>query len=111
MMSIQTEKFRNLNTERKASLTAVSNAVATLAKHFPAALKQQAYMHKNPDNNGANDLIAIVSDEVNSIAEALASINAQAADLLAVKAGTMTVDELLAKYTAINLEEYSAELL
>ena len=110
-MTIEIEKFSTFNKERKTTLNAISAAVSVLAKHFPSALKQQIYMHVNPDNNGANELIDIVSDQVNSLAGALADVNKQAADLMSVKEGNMTIDQLLAKYPAINMIEYSNELL
>jgi hypothetical protein len=110
-MTVQNEKFRNFNTERKATTKAVSDAVSKLNKELAVAIKQQAYMRSNPDDNGANELITIVSDEIDAIAISLSNANSKATDLLAVKAGTMTVEQLLAKYTAINLTEYSEELL
>lgn len=110
-MGISSEKFKTFNTERKSSLSSISKTVGTLNKGMSLALKQQAYMRSNPDNNGADELIPVVSDEIDLIAIKLAEVNAKAADLLSVKSGAMTVDELLAKYPAINLTEYSAELL
>jgi hypothetical protein len=110
-MSIQSEKFRSFNTERKASLKTVSSAVSALDGGLMVALKQQAYIHTNPDDNGVNELIPIMSDEIDKIGQALTEANSKAADLLAVKSGSMTVTQLLAKYPAINLEEYSDELL
>ena len=110
-MSIQSVKFTNFNTERKALTKSISGSVSALNAGITTAIKQQAYMHKNPDGNGADELISVVSDDIDLIEVALAEVNEKAADLLAVRAGTMTVDESLAKYTAINLEEYSNELL
>ncbi len=110
-MSIESEKFRTFNEERKTSLKAVSAAVSTLNKEMSIAIKQQAYMRKNPDNNGVDELISIVAGEIDLIAVALNEVNAKATDLLAVRSGGMTVDELLVKYPAVNLTEYSVELL
>ena len=110
-MGISSEKFKTFNTERKSSLSSISKTVSTLNKEMSLALKQQAYMRSNPDNNGADELIPVVADDIDLIAAALNEVNEKAADLLAVKAGAMTVDQLLAKYTAINLIEYSTELL
>ena len=110
-MSISIEKFSAFNIERKSSLSSISKTVSALNKEMSLALKQQAYMRSNPDNNGADELIPVVAGDIDLIAIALNEVNEKAADLLAVKAGTMTVDELLVKYPAINLIEYSAELL
>ena len=110
-MSIQSEKFRTFNVERKASLKSISGSVSSTNKDLLVAIKQQAYMRSNPDSNGVDELIPIVASEIDSIALALAEVNEKAGDLLAVKSGSMTVTQLLAKYPAINLEEYSAELL
>ena len=110
-MTIQIEKFSAFNKERKTSLATIGSSVSIINKELSKVLKQQAYMHKNPDNNGANDLIPLVSDKIDVIAQAFAEINAQVVDFMAVKTGTMTIDELLTKYPVINLEEYSKELL
>ena len=110
-MSISSEKFSAFNIERKASLSSISKTVSNLNKEMSLALKQQAYMRSNPDNNGADELIQIVASDIDLIAAALQEVNEKAADLLAVKAGTMTVNQLLVKYPAINLNSYSAELL
>lgn len=110
-MSIQSEKFSNFNTERKVSLKAISSAVSNLNRDMLVAIKQQAYMRVNPDDNGANELIDIVSNDIDLIATSLADVNEKAADLLAVRSETMTTDQLLTKYNTINLEEYSNELL
>ena len=110
-MTIQIEKFSAFNKERKSSLSAISSDVSKLNKNMMLALKQQAYMRSNPDNNGASDLIPKVASQIDSIAAELAEVNKRASHLLAVKAGTMTIDQILAEYPAINLTEYSDELL
>ena len=110
-MSISIEKFSAFNIERKSSLSSISKTVSNLNKEMSLALKQQAYMRSNPDNNGADELIPVVASDIDAIAVALNEANEKATDLLSVKSGAMTVDQLLVKYPAINLEEYSDELL
>ena len=110
-MGISSEKFTTFNAERKTLLSSISKGISTLNKDMSLALKQQAYMRSNPDNNGADELIPIVASDIDAIAVDLGEVNAKAADLLAVKSGTMTVEQLLVKYPAINLSEYSDELL
>ena len=110
-MTIAIEKFSAFNKERKASLTTVGNSVSVINRELSKVLKQQAYMHVNPDNNGASDLLSVVADEIDVIASAFAEINSKVVDFMAVKSGAMTVEQLLVKYPAINLTEYSAELL
>jgi hypothetical protein len=110
-MSISGEKFRTFNSERKATLKAVSTDVSSLNKELLIGIKQQAYMRSNPDNNGVDELLPIVSGDIDAISTALSRANIVANDLMQVKDGMMTVEQLLAKYPAINLDEYSSELL
>lgn len=110
-MTIKIEKFSVFNKERKASLAAVSANVSQLNKNMMLTIKQQAYMRSNPDDNGVDELIPKVSEQIDAIAIELEEVNKRASHLLAVKAGTMTVDQLLAEYPAIDLISYSDELL
>ena len=74
------------------------------------ALKQQAYVRKNPDDNGVDEFKAVLSADIDSIAASLAEVNDKLADLMKVKSDVMTVDELISKYS-IDLAGYSSELL
>jgi len=109
-MSINQEKFSNLNKLRKDTHKRISNLISQLNASTTSAMKQQAYMHKNPDSNGAPDLIPVVTPDFLAAAEAFNEVVAKLMDMQSVQASSMTVDEFIAKYS-INLEEFSAELI
>lgn len=109
-MSIEQEKFSNLNKLRKDTHKQVSNLISQLNASTSMAMKQQSYMHKNPDLNGANDLIAVVSPDFLATAAAFNQVAAKLMDMQALQSGAMTVDDFIAKYN-INLAEFSAELI
>lgn len=109
-MSVGQLKLTNFNTDRKNTSRALTLALSTVTAELSKALEQQAYIHKNPDGNDADDFIALLSDEVDNIGAVLAEIGVKAQDLLAVKAGAVSIDTNISKYN-IDLTSYSAQLL
>lgn len=109
-MSINQEKFSSLNKARKDTHRQINNIISQLNSLTDSAMKQQAYMHKNPDNNGADELIAVVTPDFLETANSFNVVAAKLMDMQAVKGGEMTLDELITKYT-INLAEFSNELI
>ncbi|AJP43414.1 hypothetical protein EP12_06665 [Alteromonas australica] len=109
-MSLEYLKFTNLNSERKRTQRNVATAISNLNAAADSALKQQAYMRVNPDNNGADELIVITKPDFDACASAFNEVAAKLIDMQAVQAGTMTIDECIAKY-GIDLTEYSKELI
>lgn len=109
-MSVKQTKFNTLNEFRKATSKGVSRAISELNGHASAAIKQSAYMHTNPDDNGSDELVPIIQAEFDLLVTAFAEVQSKLSDLIAVRSGTMTSGELLAKYN-VNLDEFSAELL
>lgn len=109
-MSLSALKLATLNTNRKQTSQQVSNAISQLNAHAAAAMKQQAYMHKDPDLNGAGDLIAVVQPEFDALSVAFNQVAAKLVDMQAVSAGTMTADALIAKYN-IDLNAFSNTLV
>ena len=67
-------------------------------------------MHKNPDNNGANELIAVVQPDFDALAVAFNQVAEKLVDMQAVSNGSMTIDALIAKY-GIDLTEFSNGLI
>lgn len=110
-MSISALKLANYNEQRKQTARQISTAISQLNAQADIALKQQAYMRSNPDANGADELIAVVAPEFNTLSEAFNQVAAKLQDMQAVNAGTMAVDELIAKYSSINLTEFSNGLI
>ena len=110
MSDLNSLKLQKLNSERKKTQRDVSNHISHLNNAADAAMRQQAYMHKNPDANGADQLIAVIHPEFLEAAAAFNEVAAKLQDMQLVSAGQMTIDDFIAKY-AINLEEFSNELI
>lgn len=109
-MTIELIKASNFNNERKATMRDVANYISKLNVGAITALKQQAYVRKNPDDNGVDKFKDILAVDIGNIATSLAEVNDKLADLMKVKSDVMTVDELISKYS-IDLAGYSSELL
>lgn len=109
-MSVKQTKFNTLNEFRKATSKGVSRAISELNGHASAAIKQSAYMHTNPDDNGSDELVPIIQAEFDLLVTAFAEAQSKLSDLIAVRSGTMTSDALITKYN-VNLAEFSNELL
>lgn len=109
-MSIAQEKFSKLNDLRKTTHKQVSNTVSQLNSYALDAMKQQAYMRKNPDANGADQLIPVVTPDFAAAAAAFNDVAEKLQDMQLVAAEAMTADELVAKYS-IDLAAYSNELI
>ena len=108
-MGVKDQKDNNFNSEVKATLKSINASLSTLNQTLNKALIQQAYMHKNPDDNGANEYIAEYAPEITEVSEKLNNANLLASDIIKVSNGSMLVDESITKYV-IDLEKYSYEL-
>lgn len=109
-MSLDQLKFSNLNTLRKETQRKVSNAISQLNAAADEAMKQQAYMHSNPDDNGANELIAVATPDFNASAQAFNQVAQKLQDMQLVQAGTLSIADYIAKYN-IDLSEFSERLI
>ncbi|MEZ7225982.1 hypothetical protein NO989_04275 [Alteromonas sp. DY56-G5] len=109
-MSLDQLKFSNLNTQRKETQRKVSNAISQLNAAADEAMKQQAYMHSNPDDNGANELIAVATPDFNASAQAFNEVAQKLQDMQLVQAGTLSITDYIAKYN-IDLSEFSERLI
>lgn len=110
MSEINTLKLQNLNEARKRTQRDVSNFISQLQSAADTAMHQQAYMHKNPDANGADQLIPIVHPAFLEIAAEFNKAAAKLSDMQKLSSGEITVDELIAKYN-MNLGEFSNGLV
>lgn len=109
-MSIKQTKFNALNDRRKETAKNVSRSLNLLLEEASNALKQQAYMRSNPDDNGADELVPIVQVIFDQITVTFMEVQDKLEDLVAVRNGTMTVEDLITKHS-IDLNEYSEELI
>ena len=109
-MSVAQLKLQNFNNQRKQNQAAVGASLSRLHEQAMLALKQQAYMHSNPDDNGANELISVVKPEFIALATEFNVIAGLLEDSQAVSAGTMTAAELISKYS-LDMTEFSNGLL
>lgn len=110
MSDLNTLKLSNLNELRKQTEREVSRAISQLNAATGSAMRQQAYMHKNPDTNGADQLIPVATPNFNASAAEFNAIAEKLTDMQKVQAGTLTVDDFIAKYS-IDLTEFSNGLI
>lgn len=109
-MSLSILKLQNFNNERKRNQTAVADSLSRLHSQATLTLKQQAYMHLNPDANGADELIAESKPTFDALAAEFNTIALILQDSQAVSAGTMTAAELISKYN-LDMTEFSNGLV
>jgi len=95
---------------QKATNSSVARSISSMNNDLSAAIEHQAYMHKNPDGNIDDGLVAVIGYGAEQLLAQYAEVDEKRLDFLAVKAGTMTVDELIAKYN-IDLTKYSNALI
>ncbi len=110
MNSTQQLKLTQYNINQKATASNVARSISSLNNDLAAALEHQAYARMNPDGVVDAELLAIIGLGVDELLSQYAEVDAKRIDLLAVKDGSMTVDELIAKYS-IDLTSYSNALL
>lgn len=109
-MSLKQRKFDKAKDDIDSTERTATNAISQLNAAANAMLNQQAYLRKDPDANNAGELLPVVQPGFEAGAAAFNEVAGKLADMQAVHAGTMTVDELIAKYD-INLTSYSATLV
>jgi len=111
-MSLNNVKINNFNQHRKETQRQVSNSLSQLNSQADTAIKQQAYMHLNPDANGANDLIAVVNPEFFALAAQFNTIAEKLVDMqkVADPLDAMTAADMVTKYS-LNLASYSESLI
>lgn len=110
MNSLQQIKLTQYMTNQKQTSSNISRSVSSLNNDLSAALEHQAYVRKNPDSNVDADLLVIIGLCVDQLLAQYDEADLKRIDLLAVKDGTMTVDDLIAKYN-IDLVAYSNALI
>ncbi len=110
MTALNTIKISNFNEIRKSTHKKINNLLSQLEGETDSAISQQAYMRKNPHDNGASELISEVTPAFTATAAAFNAVAAKLQDMQLVAAGSMTVDELITKYS-VDLAGYSEQLL
>ena len=110
MNDLQKHKQTSYMTNQKTTALSVGRSIATLNNDLSTALEHQAYARKNPDENVDSSLLAAINVGVDELLSQFAEVEAKQLDVLAVKAGDMTVDELISKYN-IDLIKYSTALI
>lgn len=110
MSDLSTLKLQNLNERRKKTQREVSTLVSQLNTAAETAMYQQAYMHQNPDNNGADQLIPVVQPNFVESAAAFNAVAAKLQDMQLLSSGQMTLEDFISKYN-LNLTEFSDGLI
>lgn len=100
-------KFDSLSTETQVSF---ARAVSQLNATADTALKIQAYIRDDPQDMFDAETIASFGAKIDSLLPAFETTMAKIVDLIAVKSGTMTLDELKIKYDWLDSAEFSATL-
>lgn len=109
-MSINQEKFSNLNKARKATHKQISNAISQLLAYSEDAINQQCYMHVNPDSNGADDLLLVTTPDFAETAEQFNILAERLMDMQSLAAGEITDLDMQSKYS-VDLVEFSKRLI
>lgn len=95
---------------QKATSSSVAASISRLNNDLSAVLEHQAYARKNPDSNVDSSLLSAINIGVDQLLLQYSEVDAKRVDLIAVKNGTITVDELITKYN-IDLVAYSNALI
>ena len=95
---------------QKSTSASVARSIASLNNDLAAAIQHQAYARKNPDLVVDEGLLTVMGLGVDALLAQFAEVAEKQNDLLAVKDGSMTVDELIVKYN-MDLAAYSNRLI
>ncbi|MFT6586098.1 MAG: hypothetical protein ACJAUY_000679 [Cognaticolwellia sp.] len=110
MNSIQQLKLSNFAKNTSETRKQVAGSIAKLNADLSAAIGHQVYARKNPDSNVDTGLLEHVGAGFEEQIPYFYEIKEKIDDLIAVKNGAMTVDEIATKYGKDALN-YSADLL
>ena len=110
MNSLQQLKLTGYMANQKSTSASVARYIASLNNDLAAAIQHQVYARKNPDDVVDTGLLALMGATVDQLMAQFADVEAKQKDLLAVKSGAMTVDDLHIKYP-FDLVNYSNSLL
>ena len=110
MNSIQQIKLTQYMKNQKETSASIARSIASLNNDLTAALQHQAYARKDPDLVVDSGLLNVIGYSVDELLSQYAEVDQKRLDLLAVKANTMAVDDLIAKYN-IDITSYSNGLI
>ena len=109
MNTLQTLKLNKFDTNQKTTVDLIGQSIAKLNNDLGAALKHQAYVLKNPDENLDASYIETMDAAMFELISKFAKIEEKKQDLLPISMGGLSADDLITKY-AINLTNYSDSL-
>ena len=110
MNSLQQIKLGKFNTNAEQTRASVARSIASLNNDLSAAIQHQAYSRLNPDSTVDAGLLEYMGLGFEELLNSYAEVNNKITDLMSVKAGTMTVEDLKIKYP-FDVVKYSADLL
>jgi hypothetical protein len=110
MSAMSQAKFVKLNEQQKQTSRQIASLLSQLNALSLTACKQQAYIRTNPDGNITQEYIDTIGANIPAIATAFANVQDKLQDILAVKAGTMLVADMITKHSIV-VADVSAELL
>lgn len=97
-------------TNQKQTSSSIARSISQLNADLSAALEHQAYARKNPDLVVDSNLLEVIGAGVDQLLSQYSEADLKRLDLLAVKEGNMTVDDLITKYS-IDLNTYANALI
>lgn len=102
-------KLINFNTDYKNTTSSIRRSISNLQAQISTSIKQQAYIHKNPDNNiNEDDLLAMQASFLNIVTE-FNILCPMVEDMTALHVGSIDIDDMITKYN-VNVDQYSAGL-
>lgn len=109
MNSLQSIKLAQYNVNQKQTSSSVARSIASLNNDASSAISHQLYARINPDDNVDAPLVALMGSQVDELMSQFSKVTDKITDLLAVKNGTMSIEELHTKYP-VDLVKYSSDL-
>jgi hypothetical protein len=109
MNKLQAVKFDKFFVNQAQTMKVVADAVSKLNAAIPAAIKHQAYVLKNLDDNMDESIKESMSKRVEELEGQFMQVVSMVGDIAATRAKGMTADELIAKYN-VDLVQYSNDL-
>ena len=111
MDTLQSLKIIAFDKNKNETVSSIATSVSSLNNTLAAAIQHQAYALKNPDLIIDESYTDLMLAQIDEIATQFGEVAEKVTDLMAVRTKAITVDELLAKYSTIDLVKYSADLV
>jgi hypothetical protein len=109
MNKLQYVKFDKFFINQNQTMQAIASAISKLNANLPSAIAHQAYVLTNVDDNMDESIKMSISKRVDELEVQFMKVVEMITDISSTKASTMTVEELMSKYS-VSMEQYSNDL-